>query len=202
MERKIMSLGRSSSVISLPKNWMQLNELKKGDVVSLALQRDRSLVIFPSAEKRIEPKEITLHVASSEGETLIVRRIISCYLNGYSGIKIASDKIFSVPQRKAIRNIVRMLYMRIMESDSKSMYIQTLIDESKASLEPAIQRMHLISHSMCTDALNSLKSWDTTLAKAVFSLDDDVDHFSFFILRLLRNAAQDSVLQMNLALIQ
>jgi phosphate uptake regulator len=194
MERKIMSLGRSSLVISLPKNWMQLNELKKGDVVSFAVQRDRSLVIFPSAEKKIEPKEITLHVASSEGETLIVRRIIGCYLNGYSGIRIISDKIFSVPQRKAIRNIVRMLYMRIMESDSKSMRIQTLIDESKASLEPAIQRMHLISHSMCVDALNSLKNWDTTLAKAVFSLDDDVDHFSFFILRLLRNAAQDSTL--------
>jgi phosphate uptake regulator len=84
--------------------------------------------------------------------------------------------------------------MRIMESDSKSMYIQTLIDESKASLEPAIQRMHLISHSMCVDALNSLKNRDVALAKAVFSLDDDVDHFSFFILRLLRNAAQDSAL--------
>jgi phosphate uptake regulator len=173
---------------------MQLNELKKGDVVSFAILRDRSLVIFPSAEKKISPSEITLHVTSSEGETLIARRIIGCYLNGYSGIKIVSDKIFSVPQRKAIRNIVRMLYMRIMESDSKSTYIQTLIDESKATLEPAIQRMHHISHSMCVDALDSLKNWDTTLAKAVFSLDDDVDHFSFFILRLLRNAAQDSVL--------
>jgi phosphate uptake regulator len=194
-----MSLGRSSLVISLPKNWMQLNELKKGDVISFAIQRDRSLVIFPSAEKKIEPKETTLQVASNEGETLIVRKIIGCYLNGYSAIKIVSDKIFSVPQRKAIRNIVRMLYMRIMESDSRSMHIQTLIDESKASLELAIQRMHLISHSMCIDALDSLKNRDTTLAKAVFSLDDDVDHFSFFILRLLRNAAQDSVLANELA---
>lgn len=194
MERKIMSLGRSSLVISLPKSWMQLNELKKGDVVSLAVLRDRSLIVFPSAEKKIEPKEITLHVASSEGETLIVRRIIGCYLNGYSGIRIISDRIFSVPQRKAIRNIVRMLYMRIIESDSKSMYIQTLIDESKASIKPAIQRMYMIFHSMCVDALSSLKNLDVTLAKAVFSLDDDVDHFSFFILRLLRDAAQDTVL--------
>jgi len=62
------------------------------------------------------------------------------------------------------------------------MYIQTLIDETKASLELAIQRMHLISHSMCRDALNSLKNRDAMLAKAVFSLDDDVDHFFFFLL--------------------
>lgn len=194
MERKIISLGRSSLVISLPKHWLTLNELKKGDAVSLAVQRDRSLVIFPSVKKKKGHKEIILHVDTDEKEILTVHRIIGCYLNGYSSIKIMSKKIFSVPQRKAIRNIVRMLYMRIMESDSKSMHIQTLIDERNASHELAIQRMHLISHSMCQDALNSLKDQDTMLAKAVVSLDDDVDHFSFFLLRLFRDAAQDSIL--------
>ncbi len=194
MERKIMSLGRSSLVVSLPKHWIELNKLKKGDVISLAVQRDRSLTIFPCAEKKREPREVVLNVDADERESLIVRRIIGCYLNGYSSIKILSKAIFSVAQRKAIRNIVRMLYMRTMESDTKSMHIQTLIDESKASLELAIHRMHLISHSMCVDALNSLKNQDPMLAKAVFSLDDDVDHFCFFLLRLIRDAAQDSVL--------
>jgi phosphate uptake regulator len=194
MERKIMSLGRSSLVISLPKNWIKLNELKKSDVVSVGIQRDRSLVVFPTAEKKKERKEVTLYVDSDEREPMIVRKLIGCYLGGYSSINVVSKSIFSVPQRKAIRNIVGMLYMRVMASDSKSMYIQTLIDESKASLELAINRMHMISRSMCLDALNSLKNWDMMLAKAVVSLDDDVDHFSFFILRLLRSAAQNSVL--------
>jgi phosphate uptake regulator len=194
MERRIMALGRSSMVISLPKNWMQLNELKKGDVVSYAIQRDRSLVVYPRAEKKVIPKEITLRVDQNEEEALITQRILGSFLNGYSGITLISEKIFSVPQRKAIRNIAGRLYMRIMESDSKGVYIQTLTDESKASLEQAIQRMHLISRSMCGDAFTSLKNHDIALAKAVFSLDDDVDHFSFFILRLLRNAAQNPVL--------
>ncbi|NIU38885.1 hypothetical protein GWN65_02615 [Candidatus Bathyarchaeota archaeon] len=194
MERKIMSLGRSSLVISLPKYWANLNELKRGDVVSLAVQRDRSLVVFPGAEKKREPREITLHVDPERMGSLIARKIIGCYLNGYSRMTILSEKVFSIPQRRAIRDIVRMLYMRIMESDAKSMHIQTLIDESKASPKTAIHRMHLIAHSMCRDALNSLKNRDVQLAKSVFSLDDDVDHFSFFLLRLLRNAARDPIL--------
>ena len=86
------------------------------------------------------------------------------------------------------------LYMRVMEADSKCVYIQSLMDESKASLEQAIQRMHMISRSMCEGAINALKNNDVALAKSVFSLDDDVDHFAFFILRILRNAAQDPVL--------
>jgi phosphate uptake regulator len=194
MERRIMALGRSSMVISLPKSWMQLNELKKGDVVSFAIQRDRSLVVYPSAEKKATPKEITLRIGQDEDEALITQKIIGPFLNGYSGITLISEKIFSIPQRKAIRNIAGMLYMRIMESNSQGVYIQTLADESKASLERAIQRMHLISNSMCEDVCTALKNRDVALAKSVFSLDDDVDHFSFFILRLLRNAAQDAAL--------
>ncbi len=194
MERRIMSLGRSSMVISLPKNWMQLNELKKGDVVSFAIQRDRSLVVFPGAERKQTAKEVTLRIGQNEDEYLITQKIFGCYLSGYTGISLVSETVFSIPQRKAIRNVSRMLYMRIMESDAKGVYIKTLTDESTVSLEQAIQRMHLISHSMCEDVFTAIKNNDMALAKAVFSLDDDVDHFAFFILRLLRNAAQNPVL--------
>jgi phosphate uptake regulator len=199
-QRKIMALGRSSLVVSLPKHWVNLNELKQGDVVSLAVQRDRSLVVFPGVEKRREFKTMTLHVAPDEKEVMIVRSIIACYLNGYSAIRLVSEKIFSIAQQRAIRRIVRVLYMRIMESDAKSIYIQTLIDESKASVVSGIRRMHLISSSMCRDALISLKSRDAKLARVVFTLDDDVDHFSFFLLRLLRSAALEPSLANQLEL--
>jgi phosphate uptake regulator len=194
VERRIMALGRSSMVVSLPKNWMTLNELNKGDVVSYAIQRDRSLVVYPGAEKKPLPKEITLKIAQTDDETLITQKIIGSFLNGYSGISLVSEKILSVPQRKAIRHIAGRLYLRIMESDSKGVYLQCLTDESKASLDQAVQRMHLISYSMCEDVFSALKSNDISLAKSVLSLDDDIDQFYFLILRILRSAAQGPVL--------
>ena len=193
-QRKVMSLGRSSLVISLPKHWAKLNELKKGDVVSLAIQRDRSLVVVPGTGGKKQSREITLQIDPDEKSAMITRSIIACYLNGYRGIRLVSKKIFPVTQQRAIRRIVRILYMRIMESDAKNMHIVTLIDESKASVISGIQRMHAVAYSMCRDALNSLKNQDATLAKTVYSLDDDVDHYSFFILRLLRRAALDPAL--------
>jgi phosphate uptake regulator len=81
-----------------------------------------------------------------------------------------------------------------MESDAKGIYMQALIDESKASLEQAIERMRLISQSMCEDVFTALKNNNLDLAKSVFSTVEDVDRFTFFILRLLRSAAQNSVL--------
>ncbi len=200
MERRIMSLGRSSMVISLPKNWMTLNELNKGDVVSYAIQRDRSLVVYPGAEKKSPPKETAIKIGTDDDETLITQKIIGSFLNGYSGITLIAEKILSVPQRKAIRYIAGRLYMRIMESDSRGVYLQTLTDESKASLDQAVQRMHLISYSMCEDVFNALKTNDISLAKSVFSLDDDVDQFYFLILRIVRGAAQSPVLANELRL--
>jgi phosphate uptake regulator len=173
---------------------MQLNELNKGDVVSFAIQRDRSLVIYPGAKKKAVEKETTLRIDPNEDELVITMKILGCYLNGYSGITLISEKVFSVPQIKAIRKAAGMLYMRIMESNSKGVFIQTLMDETKADLKQTVQRLHLISQSMGEDAVKSLKNKDIALAKAVFSLDDDVYHFVYFLSRVLRNAVQDSVL--------
>jgi phosphate uptake regulator len=193
-----MSLGKSSLVVSLPKEWMQENELKKGDTVSINVQRDHSLVIYPSLLKSSEPKEITLSIGEHEEEIRITQKILGAFLNGYSGIMLTSEKIFTVPQIKTIRNMSGRLYMRVMEADAKCVYIQSLMDESKASLEQAIQRMHLISRSMCEGVITALKNRDSELAKSIFSLDDDVDHFAFFILRILRSAVQDPFLSKEL----
>ncbi len=71
-----MSLGKSSLVVSLPKEWMQLNDLKKGETVSFNIQRDRSLVIYPSVFKKSELKEITLSVGQNEEEIYITQKIL------------------------------------------------------------------------------------------------------------------------------
>ena len=84
--------------------------------------------------------------------------------------------------------------MRIMEADAKQMRIATLIDESKASIEAGIKRMYALSSSMCRDVLTALKNNDVELAKTVYTLDDEVDNFSFLLLRLVRKAATNPTL--------
>jgi phosphate uptake regulator len=197
-QRKIMSLGRSSLVVSLPKHWTKLNELKQGDVVSLAIQRDRSLAIFPGTGSKKGVKEISLHIDPTEKSSTIKRNIISIYLNGYTSIRLFSQDIFPVFQQKAIRNIVQRLYLRIMDCDAKSMHIVSLMDETKASVISGIQRMHILSNSMLQEVLSSLETQDPELAKTTFQLEDDVNHFSYLILRTLTRATLEPEFANNL----
>ena len=199
-QRKIMSLGRSSLVISLPKHWIKLTELERGDFVTLNIQKDNSLIVFPGIRKERENREITLEVDPSENKDLLTRKIIACYLNGYFGITLVSTDIFTSAQQRAVRNIVGMLYMRILESDARRIFIRIFIDESKAPIETTIRRMHVVTSSMYQDALESLRNQDVELARVVHGLDNDVDNLAFFLLRLLRGAILNPELALKLGL--
>ena len=188
-QRTIMALGQSSHVISLPKTWLKTNNLKQGDRVSLNVQRDGSLVLYPSANVTEEVRKIHLNVGIDESANSIIRRIISAYLDGYIMIRLTSEKIFSINQQRAIRQIVSTLYMMIIESEASSIVLETLIDESKASVSSGINRMHIIVSSMCRDILLSLKNWDENLVRSVVSLENDVDQLLYLLLRLIRSSA-------------
>lgn len=198
-KRKLMSLGKTSLVIAIPKHWLKKSSLEKGDFVFLDTHSDGSLLIHPETTSKKNNK-ITLPIMVDDNGSSILRRIIGCYLNGFSTIVLQSNKIFSVEQHLATREAVRLLYMRIMESDSSKIVIQTLLDESMGSVSSGVNRMHMITRSMSEDVLNSLKNWDAKLASSVIALEDDVDQFMYFILRMIRLASQDSLLARNLEL--
>ena len=198
--RKIMALGKSSLVVSLPKEWIDSNDLEKGDIVTLEVQRDLSLLVKPSLQLADKGKRIVVEIDENASSDSIFRIVIGCYLNGYNDIVLNSGSIFSVQQQQAIRDVVKSLYLRILASNASSITLQTLMNESMANVRDAAERMHLITLSMCKDVLKAMKTWDLELARSVVALEEDVDQFLFYSLRLLRSAAIDPALANHLNL--
>ncbi|MCW4051035.1 MAG: phosphate uptake regulator PhoU [Candidatus Bathyarchaeota archaeon] len=198
--RKIMALGKSSLIITLPKEWLNKNNLGQGDEVFLTLQKNHTLTVSPTIKTVEKQKEITLMIDTDEDNNSITRKVIGCYLNGFSIIRLRSRNIFNTEQNNAIRNVVRSLYMRIIKSSSNQVDLQTLMDESMASVSSGIERMHIITTSMCQDVMTALMEWDVYRAESVIALEDDVDQFMYFLLRLLRCSASSPTLANQLEL--
>ena len=192
--RKIMALGKSSLVVSLPKDWIQFNGLEKGDLLNVEVQRDRSLLVKPSLSAKDEGRRIVVEIDESASSDSIFRIVIGCFLNGYNDIVLNSGSIFSVQQQQAIRNVVKSLYLRILSSQASSVTLRTRMNESMANLYDGVERMHLITMSMCNDVLKAMKNWDLELARSVVALEEDVDQFMFYLLRLIRSASFDPAL--------
>ena len=187
-QRKIMSLG-ASLVVTLPKPWLSVNKLKKGETVSMKVQEDQTLLISPGPGFEERKRELHLLVEAGESESSIERNIIAGFLDGYTTIRLTSNTFFTIDQQNAIREISSKLYMMIVESEVGHVVLETLLDESKMSVSTSIERMHVITYSMCRDVLNSMKEPNIELIKTVLSLENDVDRLMFLILRLIRLAA-------------
>ena len=69
--------------------------------------------------------------------------------------------------------------------------IQILINLIELSIDGAFKRMLHLSKSMQNDSLLALKENNKELAQEVINSDDDVDRFSFYIIRQLTIAVEN-----------
>ncbi|MCC6019293.1 MAG: phosphate uptake regulator PhoU [Candidatus Verstraetearchaeota archaeon] len=193
--RRIQFTGKSTYIVSLPKEWVVSMGLKAGSLVTITRQ-DGSLILTPKgvAKPATQPTEATITISSGEDPETIVRAIISLYLVGYNSIiiKAREDRI-SIMQRNLIKELTRkkLVGTEIVSETSNEIRLQVLVSYPELSVENALRRMCIIATSMHKDAMQALKNMDRELAEEVIQLDDEVDRFSFYIIRQLKLAVQN-----------
>ncbi|MCI0564682.1 MAG: phosphate uptake regulator PhoU [Nitrososphaera sp.] len=193
--RKLQYTGGSSYIVSLPKKWIQELGLKRGDHVVIVRQGNSILQIAP-ASKRIskEQKEATIEVGKDNNPYFIARKLIALYFLGFNVITIVpkEDRLL-VEQREVIKNIVRRILMgtEIIADSATGITLQVLINLLDLSVDAAFKRMLLISKSMYRDTLLALRENNMELAEEVVRSDDEVDRFSFYIVRQLKIAIKN-----------
>ena len=79
--RKLQFTGGSTYIISLPKRWVDQNQLKKGSVIKLREEEGGLLSIIPSdTEIQQRPEEASIRVAAKDAPDAIIRKTVSAYL--------------------------------------------------------------------------------------------------------------------------
>lgn len=193
--RKLQYTGGSSYIVSLPKKWIRELGLKQGDHVVILRQGNSTLQIAP-ASRRItkEQKEATIEVTKDNNPYFIARKLIALYFLGYNVINIVpKDGRLQVDQREVIKNIARRVLMgtEIIADSAGGITLQVLINLLDLSVDAAFKRMLLISKSMYRDVLAALRENNSELAEEVIKSDDEVDRFSFYIVRQLKIAIKN-----------
>ena len=187
--RKIQFTGKSTYIISLPKQWVNELGLKRGDQVSVGRKGTSSLQIMPHHTRKKDESEVaTIEIEPKEETSSVVRKLISLYFFRFKTVNII-PKIGRItpPQRLGIRNAVKKILMgsEITADSSDGITIQVLINLVELSVDGAFKTMMNMAKSMQEDALLSIKEGNEELAKEVINSDDDVDRFAFYITRQL-----------------
>jgi len=194
--RKIQFTGKSSYIVSLPKQWIMELGLKQGDQIRMMRKNSSTLELYPPKfEPRTQKKDDALIEISEDEKTAgIVRKLISLYFLGYKTINVKPKSGRLNPtQRNAVKEAVKKMLMgsEIISDSTSGITIQVLVNLLELSVDGAFKRMLHLTKSMSIDAILAVKENNLELAQEVINTDDEVDRFGFYIIRQLKIAIQN-----------
>jgi phosphate uptake regulator len=193
--RKIQFTGKSSYIVSLPKQWVMDLGLKQGDQIRMVRKDSSTLEIYPPKfETRSQKKEDATIEIDDEETSSIVRKLISLYFLGYKTINIKPKTGRLNPnQRNTVKEAVKRMLMgsEIISDSSGGITVQVLVNLLELSVDGAFKRMIHLAKSMSNDAILAMRENNLELAQEVINTDDEVDRFGFYIIRQLKIAIQN-----------
>jgi phosphate uptake regulator len=184
--RKLISFGKSSFVISIPRIWVVRNNLSKGSQLFLEEEFD-SLRLTPKLVPMAKNKKKVID-AQNRSPGVMESMIISSYLNNYATIEIVH---LSKNEQTLMKSFLRTLIgIEIIEETNTSIVARDLLNVTEISIDTIVRRMDALVRSM----LDELVSPDTDGSKFIHDKDSDVNRMSFLALRAFRSMIESPAL--------
>ena len=185
--RKLISFGKGSYIVSMPKSWIEKNNLKKGDLISVNDGGFELVLSASQQEEKQEAREINIEAKGKDLE-FMKAEIVSSYLNGYDTINI----IFESNNKEVpkIKDVIRNLSgLEIMEQTSTRIVAKNLINIDEISISNIIRRMDIITRAMIEDCILCCRG--NCNYESIISRDVDVNRLYFLGYRVIKNAMKN-----------
>ena len=187
--RRLQKIG-SSILVSLPKEWVDANNLDKSNQVEIETNQN-NLSIRTQLNKR-PSKEVEILYPLPKGES-IVPTITGAYLLGFDIIKIVGKSPISIVDRESVRGSMRRLVgMEIIDEDATNISVQFLLDETSVNPQNILKRMSSIALGMFSDVILALESGDKTNLETIANRDAEINRQYFLLVRLIRSTIMDT----------
>jgi phosphate uptake regulator len=197
--RRLQKIG-SSMLISLPSEWIKNNNLKKGNMVMIEVNRNNSISLYPSNIDTEDVKEVNIPHPQLSMDSL-TNQIYGAYLLGYDVIRIKGKSQISFDDRELIKLAMRKLVgLEIVDENGSNIISQFLLDANTLDAEKILRRMSSIVAGMYKDTLIGIQKKENGSEKSIISRDDEVDRQYFLLVRLIRSAMMDQKLASKLNL--
>jgi len=207
MRRRLIKQGHDTLTITLPKEWVAQQSLKKGDEISILNQNGN--LILGSDKKSDSVKKIEIDVTNLS-TTLIWRYFMAAYRTGYDEIKFTfnnpkkpyevslsstrilekkTDKI-KKPIKLSIIEILqdiahRFVGTEIIEQKGNYCIIKDVSETTEKEFENSIRRIFTLLIGMAEDNLLLLEKKDDRLRSNIDVSDINIDRFTDYCLRIL-----------------
>ena len=175
MRRKVISLGRSTNVVSIPNSWCIQNKISKGDEIEMH-ENFNSLVISPMESKTYAKLDVT-------NMSPMIKRILgSYYKSGFDKITVSfstKEELYEVEE--VIRD--EFIGFEIISNSDDEITAKSVSEPNLEEFENMLRRMMLIITSMLESLLLDKLS-DSDKDKVILA-DKDVNKIADYCRRTI-----------------
>jgi phosphate uptake regulator len=182
--RKVQFTGGSSYVLTLPKEWIDAEKIKKNDSLGVEVLQDGALLITRSIDQEPAQRTKEFDLAAITEPAYLFRLLIGAYISGYTVLVIRSQQRLPPFVRVVVRDFTQMtIGQEVIEKTDTVITLKDLLNPTEMPFDNTIKRMFMIVKAMHEDAITAILPQNQTLSSDVAARDNDVDRLHWLIAR-------------------
>ncbi|MFQ3319081.1 MAG: phosphate uptake regulator [Natronomonas sp.] len=151
--RKIQSVGSGTYTVSLPKDWVESQDIAKGDLVNLHPYIDGVLALQVQEHEGDPSTRVVARVDHDEAEPL-ERTLRAAYAVGATEVMLEATEQFTTDQRQVVSRVTRTLAgVSVVEESDSMLRVRTLLDTAEVSVRQSVRQLTFVALSMHRDAM-------------------------------------------------
>jgi phosphate uptake regulator len=182
--RRVQFTGGSSYVVTLPKEWIDAEKIKKNDPLGVEVQQDGTLLVTKTIDQEPLQRSREFTVDGLTEPAYLFRLLIGAYIAGYSRITVTSGERIPPSVRMVVRDFTQMtIGQEVIDETETAIILKDLLNPAEMPFPNTIRRMYVIVKAMHEDAMTALRTRNRSLADDVAARDNDVDRLHWLIAR-------------------
>lgn len=173
--RKLIRIGERSYGITIPREWVELNQLKVGSPLKILAEPNKILILPATAERT----SVSAVIKEADIEKAL-RDIIAYYIEGADEIEIESDQI------SALVGKIEGKLPGVVALESGGKLKLRIVTKEDVNIDEVVRSMYTTVMAMFQLFLDYLRRGDEEDARELLRMDDQLDRLYFLSLRVIK----------------
>lgn len=183
--RRLQKVGYSTLSVSIPSEFVKELGLRGGDSLIVTEEADGTLRLIPATRAK-RASRVSIKGDQVQGEELLSRLIIGCYVLGYDTIEIvAKDRLNESFADQAVKTMRRLRGLEVVESQPSKITAQSFMDPTKFPVDSLIKRLQILVSRSLGNVIEAIGTGTTGRLNEVKRIQDEIDELYWLIVRQL-----------------
>lgn len=190
IKRKVIQIGESTQLISIPRSWGKKYNIKKGDELEVNESGNKLII---DTQKEFKLNEVTIDVSNLD-RTSVLLCVRSAYRKGYDVMTLTYSSPITTYLRlgKEIKvstiindEVQRLMGIEIVQQKENMCVIKSILEHSGKEFDTILRRIFILINEMVKDCVDGIKNNNRELLETMQDRHDNVTRFISYTLRLL-----------------